>query len=368
MKKAKSTSGDLRDIGAPSCTGPVSADQTTMGLRFPPQQQILLYSGAQWEEFAEEWAHFCLKPVYASIRRFTGAGDRGVDIAGFADTDGLQGVWDNYQCKHLDKPLAPSKAWVELGKILWHSFKGDYRTPRAYYFVAARGVGTTLAALLADKAKLKKELIANWDGYCRKAITDTQEIVLEGDFLAHVLAFDFGIFGMKTALQLIEDHQRCPHHAIRFGGGLPERASPTAPPDEIGPAESRYVEQLFEAYTDHTKASVADASGLKSWPYLQAHFGRQRVAFYHAESLRIFARESVPQGTYEALQEDIFSGVVDTHDAGHSDAYQRVCAVTKAARELQITSNPLITRAKPTDRDGICHQLANDNRLIWKRP
>ena len=360
--------GDMRAIANPTCTKVVSADQTTMGLRFPPQQQILLYSGAQWEEFVEEWAHFCLKPLYVGVRRFTGAGDRGVDIAGFTDTDGLQGVWDNYQCKHLDKPLAPSKAWVELGKILWHSFQGDYRPPRAYYFVAARGVGTTLTALLADKLKLKKQLMANWDSHCRKEITDTQEIALEGKFLAYVEAFDFGIFGMKTTLQLIEDHRDCPHHAIRFGGGLPDRKPSAVPPDNIGPAESRYVEQLFEAYEDHTKAAVADIVALKPWPHLQAHFGRQRTAFYYAESLRIFARESVPSGTFESLQEDIYAGVVDTHDAGHSDAYQRVCAVTKAARELQITSNPLIARSKPTDRDGICHQLANDNRLLWKRP
>ena len=188
-------SSGFRDILVPTCEpNIVTADQVTMGLRFPPQQQILLYSPAQWEEFVEEWAHFCLKSVYASVRRFTGAGDRGIDIAGFTDTDGLQGVWDNYQCKHLDKTLAPSKAWVELGKILWHSYRRDYQPPRSYYFVAARGVGTTLTALLMDKAKLKKELIVNWDKHCRKAITDTQEILLESDFLAYVNAFDFGIF------------------------------------------------------------------------------------------------------------------------------------------------------------------------------
>ena len=239
---------------------------------------------------------------------------------------------------------------------------------RQYFFVAARGVGTTLSALLMDKAKLKKQLIANWDGYCRKGITDTQEIALEGEFLTHVEGFDFGIFGMKTTLQVIEDHRRCPHYAMRFGGGLPERTPPPAPPVDIGPVESRYVERLFEAYADHTKAAVSDIAALRPWPHLQSHFGRQRVAFYHAESLRIFARESVPPGTFEALQEDIYSGVVDTHDAVHPDGYRRVCAVTKAARDLQITSNPLITRAKPTDRDGICHQLANDNRLLWKKP
>jgi len=82
------------------------------------------------------------------------------------------------------------------------------------------------------------------------------------------------------------------------------------------------------------------------------HFQRQREAFYEAESLRLFARDSVPSGTFESLQDNIFDGVIDTHDANHSDGYAKVCAVTKAAREVQITANALITCTNPKDRDG----------------
>jgi hypothetical protein len=92
------------------------------------------------------------------------------------------------------------------------------------------------------------------------------------------------------------------------------------------------------------------------------------VFFYHAESLRVFARDSVPPGTFESFQEEIYTGVVDTHDATFPDGYARAVAVTKAARQMQITSNALITRAKLQDRDGICHQLANEDRLRWTKP
>ena len=88
---------------------------------------------------------------------------------------------------------------------------------------------------------------------------------------------------------------------------------------------------------------------------MREHFHRQREAFYHAESLRVFARDTVPPGTFESLQEDIYDGVVDTHDASHPDGY------------LQITANALISCTKPKDRDGICHQLANEDRLRWKQ-
>ena len=83
--------------------------------------------------------------------------------------------------------------------------------------------------------------------------------------------------------------------------------------------------------------------------------------------LRVFARDSVPSGTFESLLDDIHDGVIDTHDANHADGYEKVCAVTKAARDMQITANALITCTNPKDRDGICHQLVNEERLRWTR-
>ena len=360
---------DFTDIDPPAQPpSAVTADQVIHGPSIPPQQRILLYSPGEWEGFIEEWAHFALKGPYVQVQRFTGAGDRGIDIAGFTDAQKLQGLWDNYQCKRfLDHAIYPSEAWPEIGKILWHSFNKQYRAPRRYYFVAPHGVGTTLAGYLANSAKLKKALIENWDNHVRCAITETQEVPLDGAFRAYVEKFDFSIFDSKTALQVIEGHRKCPCHASRFGGGLPNRPAVRKPPATISPAESRYISQLLEAYAEHKKQTVPDVNALKEWPKLQGHFGRQREAFYHAESLRVFARDSVPAGTFDSLQDDIHSGVIDVCDADHVDGYERVKQVTKAARELQLTSNALLTCAKPKDRDGICHQLANEDRLLWTK-
>jgi len=362
-------SDGFTDIVPPAAaSNAVTTDQVIHGPLIPPQQRILLYSPGEWEGFAEEWAHFCLKKHYVQVQRFSGAGDRGIDIAGFADAQKLLGVWDNYQCKrYLGHAVYPSEAWPEIGKILWYSFKKEYRAPRRYYFVAPHGVGTTLLGYLANAPKLKKALADNWDKHVRRAITETQEVPLEGDFLAYVEAFDFSIFDSRTALQLVEAHRGCPCHAVRFGGGLSTRPVAEKPPATIAPRESRYVAQLLGAYAGHKKQAVADVSVLKAWPTLDGHFGRQREAFYHAESLRVFARDSVPAGTFESLQDDVHSGVVDVCDADHADGYERVKQVTRAARELHLTSNALLTCAKPKDRDGICHQLANEDRLTWTK-
>ena len=363
-------SDDFADISEPAAPGSIlGPDQAVVGLHFPPQQQILLYSSGQWEAFIHEWAHFCLKALYVHVQQFSGPGDRGIDIAGFADAERLQGVWDNYQCKHYAKALEPSDALPEIGKILWHTFNGAYRVPRRFYFVAPRGVGTTVAGYLANSAQLKQAVIEKWGTQIAGKITTSKQIPLDGAFLSYVQSFDFSIFDAKTSLQVIEDHsQGCPYHTARFGGGLPPRPQAGTPPEEIDPKESRYVEQLLAAYGDYKKCEIPDIYALKAWPPLGKHFVRQREAFYHAESLRVFARDTVPSGTFESLQDEFYDGVIDVHDADHPDGYVRVRKVMEAAHQVNITANALIARTHLKDRDGICHQLANEDRLKWTKP
>ncbi|MFZ6773710.1 ABC-three component system protein [Undibacterium sp. SXout7W] len=344
----------------------VTAAQVANGPVIPPQQRLLTYSPDEWESFVEEWAYYCLATKYKHIQRFSGAGDMGIDVAGFVDAKRLQGVWDNYQCKHYDHAIRPSDVWAEFGKVIWHSYKGEFTVPRRYYFVSPRGAGTSLSRLFANATKLREELIANWDKHVKEAITSTQEVSLDGKLRAYVDTFNFSIFDAKTALQLVDDHRTTPVHAARFGGGLPTRPTSESPPQEVTVAESRYVTQLLGAYGEHMGAVITTPSAL-STSKLKDHFRRQREAFYEAESLRVFARDSVPPGTFESLLDDIHGGVIDTCDANHTDGYEKVCAVTKAARDMQITANALITCTKPKDRDGICHQLVNEERLRWTR-
>ncbi|HCK0544984.1 TPA: hypothetical protein NII24_003411 [Pseudomonas aeruginosa] len=356
-----------KDINKPSSpTTAVTAAQVANGPVIPPQQRLLTYSPDEWEGFVEEWAYYCLPAKYKHVQRFSGAGDMGIDIAGFSDDRRLKGVWDNYQCKHYDHALRPGDVWVEFGKVIWYSYSGEYVTPRHYYFVSPRGAGTSLSRLLANAAKLREELIANWDKNVKDEITSTQVVPLDPALRAYVDSFDFSIFDAKTALQLVDDHRSTPVHAARFGGGLRTRPASEKPPQELAATESRYVTQLLGAYGEHTGVVVTDPSAL-SVPKLKDHFRRQREAFYEAESLRVFARDSVPPGTFESLLDDIHGGVIDTHDANHADGYEKACAVTKAARDMQITANALITCTNPKDRDGICHQLVNEDRLRWTR-
>jgi hypothetical protein len=107
-------------MAAPTAPAVPTLTKVTHGPQIPSHQQILLYSGAQWQSFVHEWTYFCLKPLYKQVQEFGGAEDRGIDVVGFTGDRQLQGVWDNYQCKHYDHPLHPTDAWPEVGKLLWH--------------------------------------------------------------------------------------------------------------------------------------------------------------------------------------------------------------------------------------------------------
>lgn len=190
-------------------------------------------------------------------------------------------------------------------------------------------------------------------------------IPLAGDILAYFECFDFSIFSWKTAVELIEGHTKTPYHSVRFGGGLPTRPVPSEPPKEIAMNESRYIEQIFAAYSDHIGKTISDVSSLTDKADLKDDFLRQRERFYHAESLRNFARDTVPEGTFEAIQKDIFYGVVDICESDHADGFIRMKATLSQSARLPVTSSPLSSVTRVTDKQGICHQLANDDRLTW---
>lgn len=357
-------SSKFRDLVTKTPTASYTADHVSAGIPIPKTRRIELFSPEEWEEFVEEWAH-SLEPEYYKVVRFAGPGDKGLDVVGFISDHTFEGGWDNYQCKHYDHALRPSDIWVEIGKIIFYSFLGEHPAPAKYYFVSPKGVGTTLAHLLATPEELKSEARNNWAQYCDKGISSAVSAPLTGDLLAYFDQFDFSIFSSKSTAELIDGHSRTPFHSVRFGGGLPARPAPEAPPTEIASSESRYIQQIFEAYTDHIGEAITDMSLLNDKPDLRQDFLRQRERFYHSESLRNFARDTVPEGTFEALQEEIFYGVVDVCESDHEDGLARMRATLDQSARLPFTSSPLSSVVRVPDKQGICHQLANIDQLIW---
>jgi hypothetical protein len=329
------------------------------GPAIPPQSRILLFSPAEWEEFINEWATSLGE--YEQVGRTGGAGDKGCDVVGVPTLQ--SDIWDNFQCKHYDHPLAPGDIWIELGKVCFFTFSGAYTIPRRYRFVAPRDVGTSLASLLRKPADLKAGLLEVWATKCQNRITSTQPTPLTPALRAHIESMDFAIFSYQPVLQVIEAHKLTPYYVPRFGLGLPQRPATAAPSQVPGHHETRYVQQLLNAYGDNAGSTFTDHATLPQ--AYGKHFNRSRESFYAAESLRNFSRDTLPEGTFELLQDQVYDGVVDVCESSHACGFTRLKATTTQAAQLSITSSPLIGKTDVADMHGICHQLANTERLVW---
>lgn len=335
------------------------------GMAFPVADLIQTFKPEVWEDFTEEWAYSQQKE-YAEIVRYTGAGDMGLDILCFHTKKNFEGPWDNIQCKRYACELKPAQIWVELGKIIYYSFLGEYTAPQNYYFAASKGLGLKLKKLLTKPETLKAELIKNWDSYCQKKITAKKPIALEGELLAYLQQFDFRVFKMIPIAQMIRDHANTVFYARRFGtASFPERPPIEPPPAEVQPVESRYVKQLFDAYSEKLSLQLSEPSQLAAYPDIEQHFNRSREVFYHAESLRNFPRDSVDPGAFDAIREEIYNGCVDTYEMDHKDGLTRIRKTVGHASILTPNCNALCIRVQTQDKQGLCHHLANEGRFIW---
>jgi hypothetical protein len=137
------------------------------------------------------------------------------------------------------------------------------------------------------------------------------------------------------------------------------------PPTEAAVGEARYVRKLLDVYNEKYGWSMRELREARDHAKAGQHLARQREAFYSAESLRMFARDSVPEGTYEAIESEIYNAVVEVEERDFDNGYDRLGSVLTAARAVQLGGNILAPAVTGPDRQGLCHQLANDDRLTW---
>ena len=362
----------FRDIDPESTWPTPTAAQVSGGIPILAVRLLRVMSSDDWEGFTEEWLSFHkVNGTYQSIKRFSGPGDLGLDIVAFTAKEGFAQPWDSYQCKHYDHALTPGDVYGEIGKIIYHSFlrtppfNQSCSVPHRHVFIAPRGVGIKLGRLLKDRGRFKEEVRANWESHCAPRIGTGIEAPLQGKFLVYFDAFDFAIFEDQTPVEMVREHAQTVFHSARFGGGLPLRGESDAPPAEPAETESLYLRKLLDAYGDHLGQPVAACEELPPHSRLERHYNRQRVLFYSAESLRNFARDRTPPRTFDSLQQDVYNGVIDICEADYADALMRLREVVSTAGQLDVSGNALVGVTNVADKQGICHQLANEDRLAW---
>lgn len=365
---------EFREVQPTAATSVPMAAQISGAIPIPPVRLIQVYSPDDWERFTEEWLSFHKQNgTYHSIKRSCGPADLGLDLVAFTSEEGFKDPWDSYQCKHYNHALRPGDIYGEVGKVIYHSFNRTppfnqaCRTPRRHVFVSPLGVGITVGRWLKDPSRFKEEIRAKWESHCVPKIGAGVSAPLQHALLRFFDDFDFRIFNDRTAVELVEEHAQTVFHAARFGGGLPARDEPDTPPICPTKVESPYLRKILDAYGDHLGQDLTASENLDGYPVLKEHYNRQRVLFYSAESLRNFARDRTPPRTFNSLQDDIYHGIVDVCESTHPDAFERLRTTVSTAGQLDVSGNALVTVTKVADKQGICHQLANEDRLTWVR-
>ncbi|ENJ8714543.1 hypothetical protein AB2A46_000560 [Listeria innocua] len=344
----------------------------SFGSSIDPLKRMDIFSPDDFELFIELWVTETLIEKYQKIVRCGGAGDMGRDVIAYIKSDDNTAVsWDNYQCKHYGSPLTPSNIWIEIGKLCYFTYIGRYSIPQKYYFVCQKGVGNTLNTLLEKPEELKSEFISGWDKYCKEKISKKNSIELTEELLKHINSIDFSLFSHKTPLELIKSLEGSMSFASIFGGGLKKRRDvPMAPPEKIDTSENIYTEKLFRAYEDNLKKREIveiDENKLSEYPKFKRHFDRQRVFYFSAVTLLDLERDTRPNNNTFAtsLKDEVYDEIIDTIESEFENGFTRVQAVTDRARLMNFSSHPLSGIVRPNDAHGVCHHLANENRIDW---
>lgn len=344
-----------------------SSFEVSNGANIIPIKRIEIFSPDEWEIFTQEYLEI-IEGEYVEIERIGGANDNGRDVIAYITPSTTKDyIWDCFQCKHYDHSLYPSDIYIEIGKILYYTFRNDYPIPKNYFFISPKGCGTSLSKLLSNPELLKKDIKNNWIKYCQSKITKTELVYLKDSFLTYVENFDYSIFKKTNIKDILEKHKKHPNHIIRFGGGLPSRPKlDESIINEIKENELIYIKQLFLSYEDECKSVFNKTEDLVSFSNYQGHFNRARINFHYAEQLRNFYRDSLPLNTFNDFQNEIYSGIIDTIEDNHENAFKKIKATEQLASTLQLSANPLTTVSIVNDRKGICHQLVNDKKIKWK--
>ena len=343
------------------------------GLPVPPLVRLAQMNAGEFERLTLEWASDYLSTKLTNVvevQQRGGAGDKGRDVIVWHDpTSVTPRRWTLYQCKHYAERLGAGAAFGEIGKILYYTFTNLYYAPIEYWFVTHLGLTSNLQDLIDDPEKLRAEVIKGWTKHCSKQITSKTTVHLTAELQKHIENFDFTIFKAKQPLDLVKEHSQTRYHFAVFGAPLIDRPKPPAPPSSVAPSEAKYLAQLYEAIGEDIGAKITNQVGFAHSDFHNRLFDRSRITFYCSEGLKELARDQMADsGFFDTLLDEFQNGLYHSYTEREQSGIQRLRSTIRAAQALQLTGHILEPHVRANDREGMCHQIANERQVKWCGP
>ncbi|WP_247455720.1 ABC-three component system protein [Bradyrhizobium sp. 166] len=302
---------------------------------------------------------------YVDTQRWAGSGDMGRDVVGYATRRRHEGEWDNFQCKQLSSRLSEKDAFIELGKIFMHAAAGHCRLPRAYTFVAPKGVVRNVQNYVAHPERFRQAFLDRWAEFVASELVENQVVALTPEIRDAIGQFAFDSIYWLDAVGLAEDEHAVPALVKWFAydpGAAPAGVTPDLPQDEEAP----YIAQLIGLYGERCNTTFADFDAALANPDWGEHLKDQRTRYFEAAAFDRYYRDSTPSDYLSTFKDDLYHGVVDTHRDQHVDGLTRVLKVLAQASQVS-PAGILGYYAKVPVKQGTCHQFANEGRLPWRK-
>lgn len=328
------------------------------------RRDILKLTAEGLEHFVLDWVYAKAKlGGYHDVERFSGPGDRGRDVVGFCTPSRHEGSWDNYQCKQYSGPVDLGTALLELSKLLYYAYLGEFTPPRQYLLVAPLGVTRPLQRLINKPSELRQTLLDRWDKHCRSSIAEGEDIPLDNSLKAFIEGYDFSQVSSVSVDKMLADACITPVLVKHFGAD-PGPAPPGITPATVQDVEAPYIRQLVDAYGECDGCTYSGHEAVSTHPKHGPHLKRQRERFFDADAFQRFYRDNSTPESLEQLEDQIFHGVVEVHEGPHPSALAQIKAVMIQAANLQ-PSGLLGPHAGIPVKQGLCHHFANAERLKW---
>lgn len=315
------------------------------------------------EAFVSDWTRRRTRD-YVETQRWSGPGDMGRDVVGYATPYRHEGDWDNFQCKQLSARLSEKDAFVELGKIFMHAAAGHYSLPQSYTFVAPKGVVRNVQNYVAHPNRFRQAFLDKWDAIIAPALVENETVPLTAEIRDAVGLFTFERIYWLDAVGLADDPYARPalvHWFDHDPGAAPPGVTPETPQDEEAP----YIEQLIGLYGERLGITFPDYDAALADPNWGPHLRDQRTRYFEAAAFDRYYRDSTPPDYLVTFKDDLYHGVADTYRDQHADGLARALKVLTQASQVS-PAGVLGRYAKVPVKQGTCHQFANEGRLPWK--
>lgn len=337
-------------------------------------RHLLALNDDELEELIKKWIARVIgnESVYVGFDRPTASADEGRDSVGFLTERRYDGAWDNYQCKHLKKPLGSAEFFVELGKMFFYSDRGDYVLPRRYIFVAPNSGVRDVLKLIDRPSRIGPALIDAWGKYCEPGIS-TSKAPLTPSIQDAIECYAFENVVLWKSTDIVEQRQMrgllVEELAIDPGPAPQVDFSEIPIVPELDEAE--YLEQLRKVFSAHRGKPFADHEEIMADENYGTKVTRARRQFLERKAFRRHFRDNLDNDLIDQVDVDVLDSVQDTYDSYEkSSQFDRLLGVMSKAADAEI-SGPLgkHRRVTPRVKQGSCHHHATSasKPLRWDR-